>query len=126
MKNQLGKKADEFGFETAKGYAIAIMLVFLIVPFAPILLGIWNKELASGLVNVLLLMANPMCVIIFSAVYSVRHGFSWKYPLFIGGVFLLSIFFFYNMQTVVHLIVYLILAFIGSFVGTLIYKMLGR
>ncbi len=69
-----------------------------------------------------LLLIIPLICFLCSLVYGIFQGISLYYPLIVAGLFVPSIFIYYNTSAWVYLVVYGILAFIGESLGVHFFK----
>lgn len=94
-------------------YLLACILTFYLLPLA---CQYWGSEMF------LVLIALPCATLIVSIIYGIRNGFNFVIPIFIGIVFLSTLFIFYNHTAWVYVIVYVVISIIGSWIGSLFYK----
>lgn len=97
-------------------YLVDYVLVFYLIPF----IGRCWSGLGDEIF--LVLLALPCATLIISIIYGVMNGFDLIQPVFVGIVFLSTIFIFYNYTAWVYILVYMVISIIGSLIGSLFYK----
>lgn len=89
----------------------AIVFAFYLLPFL-------IRDTGSAMFTLLILM--PLIVWILSGIYCVRFGFSFKFSLLVGLLFLPSIFLHYNESAWVYIFGYAAVSLFGQGIGSLI------
>ncbi|MCX7714135.1 MAG: hypothetical protein N2171_00165 [Clostridia bacterium] len=105
--------------EIDKGYMLVHIFMFYTFPLAFVFM---KGEFGQNLSTMQLLALNPMVVFLSSVVCTVRSGFNWKHPIVVGGLFLPSIFIYYDANAVVYAVTYVVIAYAASFIGAVINK----
>ena len=95
-------------------YLIVIILAFYALPA-------FINDTGSGIFFLLILI--PIICFLTSLIYGIRHSFNLIFLLLIMGLFIPTIFIFYNESAAVYVLIYGINAVIGNLLGSLIKKM---
>ncbi|MGT2911167.1 hypothetical protein ACVR1I_05575 [Streptococcus cameli] len=86
----------------------------------------FDQLFSKGLMVNTLLLYNPLVIALSSLVFGIKHGFSWKLPVFIGLSWLpyvIYVPFFYNASgTEAYLIPYILISLVFVGIGSLIKK----
>lgn len=92
-------------------YLLVVIFAFYLLPFL-------IKDTGSGLFVLLILI--PALCLTTSMIYGVKNPFHWRYPLMIMGLFIPTLFIFYNTSAAIYIPIYGMISFAGSFLGNLI------
>lgn len=134
MKNLKKKKGiftlAKFDMSQAKGYIIATLIMFHIVPLIFVCMGEMGQ---TALMTMFMFMVNPMMVFGIGLFYGVRIGFEWKFPLISGILSAASVPMYYNfpdinyliLSTLICFIVYTIFAYVFVFCGAIVKKIIA-
>ncbi|HFI0056827.1 TPA: hypothetical protein ACGORZ_001165 [Streptococcus suis] len=99
-------------------YILPTLLVYYLVPVLIMYSPLDDLTIKGLLINLILLI---------SIIYTVKHGFSWWFPL-LQGLFYLPVdtLIFPNAEgSEIYVIPYILVGFLGAGVGVLMRKMLG-
>ncbi|MGN1116376.1 MAG: hypothetical protein ACI4TH_07405 [Candidatus Ornithomonoglobus sp.] len=121
----------DFKAETAKGYIIAVIIAFHILPLCFVVFGEIGKQL---LTLYCMTIINPVMIFVIMLLYGVRVGFNCKMPILCTFVSAISIMMYYDfgsnaaegvlyyplVSTVVMFFVYGIFSYASNLIGAFI------
>ncbi|HGF1449815.1 TPA: hypothetical protein ACF9FI_001509 [Streptococcus suis] len=102
-------------------YLFPICLVYYLVPIIMLRTPLDDLIIKGFIIN-LLLVYQPVLILLISAIYSAKHGFSWWFPLVLGLLYLPvdSMFFPHAEGAEVYVLPYMVVGFLGSNIGILV------
>ncbi|HFR3797564.1 TPA: hypothetical protein ACHVHO_001544 [Streptococcus suis] len=106
-------------------YILPTLLVYYLVPVLIMYSPLDDLTIKGLLIN-LILVYQPILILLISIIYTVKHGFSWWFPL-LQGLFYLPVdaLIFPNAEGAeIYLVPYILVSFIGAGVGVLIRKII--
>ncbi|HFR4576267.1 TPA: hypothetical protein ACHWJ6_000605 [Streptococcus suis] len=108
-------------------YILPTLLVYYLVPVLIMYSPLDDLTIKGLLIN-LILVYQPILILLISIIYTVKHGFSWWFPLVIGLLYLpVDTLIFPNAEGAeIYLIPYILVSFIGAGVGVLIRKIISN
>lgn len=90
-------------------YVVVNLLIFYVLP-------ILIRDTSSGMLILMIII--PLITFGTSLLYGLNKSFGWRYPLLVMGIFLPSIFLYYNESALVYTLIYGGLSLLGSFIGS--------
>lgn len=94
-------------------YLIIAMATFYILP-------LFGKD--TGYFMIMFLAVFPLLSFNIGLIYGMKSGFNGLLPLLLGGIFLPSIFIYYNISAILYFPAYQTITFIGNIIGNFIRK----
>ncbi|HFH9837068.1 TPA: hypothetical protein ACGOVD_000554 [Streptococcus suis] len=107
-------------------YILPTLLVYYLVPVLIMYSPLDDLTIKGLLIN-LILVYQPILILLISIIYTVKHGFSWWFPLLQGLLYLpVDTLIFPNAEgSEIYVIPYILIGFLGVGVGGVMRKMLG-
>lgn len=121
----------KFNLTDAKMFVVAALLCFHILPMIFVFMGEGGQ---SVLMNMFMLVLNPMFIFGTAFFYGAKLGFEWKFPLILGMLAAASLFMYYSFPNpndlmesgTVCAVVYMMFSYAFAFAGAVFKKLTGK